>query len=74
MLARAVLRDAQCGPAVRAALASRYERLLLDEFQDTDPIQIELAVLIASNDPAAGQKDWWTVTTQPGRLFFVGDP
>lgn len=74
VLARAVLRDAQCGPAVRAALASRYERLLLDEFQDTDPIQIELAVLIASNDPAAGQKDWWTVTTQPGRLFFVGDP
>ena len=25
-------------------------------------------------DPAAGQKDWWTVATEPGRLFFVGDP
>src|SRR5208337_4146463 len=27
-----------------------------------------------SDDPAAGQKDWWTVATEPGRLFFVGDP
>ncbi len=74
VLARAVLRDADQGPDVRAALAARYQRLLLDEFQDTDPIQVELAVLIASDDPAAGQKDWWTVATEPGRLFFVGDP
>ena len=74
VLARAVLRDADQGPGVRAALAARYQRLLLDEFQDTDPIQVELAVLIASDDPAAGQKDWWTVATEPGRLFFVGDP
>ena len=31
----------------RAALQATYQRLLLDEFQDTDPIQIELAVRIA---------------------------
>lgn len=74
VLARGMLRDAETGADVRAALANRYERLLLDEFQDTDPIQIELAVLIASNDPLAGQKDWWTVDVEPGRLFFVGDP
>src|SRR5581483_437757 len=35
---------------VRAILHGRYERLLLDEFQDTDPLQIELAVLIATDD------------------------
>ena len=29
----------------RGRLHERYQRLLLDEFQDTDPIQIELAVL-----------------------------
>jgi ATP-dependent helicase/nuclease subunit A len=69
-----VLRDGQRGPDVRGALAQRYQRLLLDEFQDTDPIQIELAVLIASTDRLAGQKDWWTVAVEPGRLFFVGDP
>ncbi len=74
VLARSVLRDAESGPAVRGALSQRYQRLLLDEFQDTDPIQIELAVLIASSDPLAGQKDWWTVEVEPGRLFFVGDP
>ena len=51
VLARAVLRDPVHGVEVRAAAAERYQRLLLDEFQDTDPIQVELAVLIASSDP-----------------------
>ena len=74
VLARSVLRDSKRGPGVRAALARRYQRLLLDEFQDTDPIQVELAVLIASDDPAAGGTDWWKVKIEPGRLFFVGDP
>ena len=74
MLARAVLRDPVHGVEVRAAAAQRYQRLLLDEFQDTDPIQVELAVLIASNDPEAGIRLWWEVEVEPGRLFFVGDP
>ncbi len=38
-------------PTVRASLHQRYRRLLLDEFQDTDPIQIELAVRIAAARP-----------------------
>ena len=37
----------------RATLHERYQRLLLDEFQDTDPIQIELAVRIAGGRDAA---------------------
>ncbi len=74
VLARAALRDPRQGPAVRAALARRYQRLLLDEFQDTDPIQIDLAVLIASKDPTAGGRDWPRIEIEPGRLFFVGDP
>ena len=61
-------------PAVRRDLARRYHALLIDEFQDTDPIQIEIAVLIASDDPDAGQKLWSEVHVEPGRLFFVGDP
>ena len=39
-------------PMCAQPLRQRYQRLLLDEFQDTDPIQVELAVLIASSDPA----------------------
>ncbi len=74
VLARSLLRDPIHGPAVRTTLAQRYQRLLVDEFQDTDPIQVELAVLIASDDPEAGSKDWRTVAPRPGHLFFVGDP
>lgn len=58
---------------VRAALQARYSRLLLDEFQDTDPIQIELAVRIAGG-AAAGQERWEDVDVPPGSLFVVGDP
>ncbi|MDP9401792.1 MAG: UvrD-helicase domain-containing protein [Actinomycetota bacterium] len=79
VLARRLLRTS--GEA-RAALRRRYTRLLLDEFQDTDPIQIEVAVLIASAAGAeapgagdeAGARAWDEVATEAGRLFFVGDP
>ena len=74
VLARAVLRHPERGWAVRRALRERYLRLLLDEFQDTDPIQVELAVLLASSDPDAGAKPWHQVEVDPGRLCFVGDP
>jgi ATP-dependent exoDNAse (exonuclease V) beta subunit len=77
VLARALLRDPVHGPAVRDRLQDRYRRLLLDEFQDTDPIQVELAVRIAAADPTspgAGDRPWSKVGVTPGRLFFVGDP
>jgi ATP-dependent exoDNAse (exonuclease V) beta subunit len=77
VLARALLRDPVKGATVRATLHERYDRLLLDEFQDTDPIQIELAVRIAAADPrspAAGQDPWEKVDVEPGHLFVVGDP
>ena len=41
----------------RAELQATYRRLLLDEFQDTDPIQIELAVRIAGGREADAE-DW----------------
>jgi ATP-dependent helicase/nuclease subunit A len=74
VMARDLLRDPERGAGVRAQLQARYQRLLLDEFQDTDPIQIELAVLIASSDPGAARRPWPEVAVDPGRLFFVGDP
>ncbi len=74
VVARSLLRDPVHGMTVRAEAAGRYQRLLLDEFQDTDPIQVEIAVLIASNDPDAASKPWWDIRVEPGRLFFVGDP
>ncbi len=74
VLSRAVLRHPGHGWSVRQALRRRYQRLLLDEFQDTDPIQVELAVLLGSSDPAAPTRPWTHVEVDPGRLFFVGDP
>jgi len=77
VFARALLRDTENGAAVRARLHERYQRLLLDEFQDTDPIQIELAVRIAAAvplDESAGSAPWEQVEVAPGRIFVVGDP
>lgn len=71
--ARRLLRDPSAGPGVRRALRHRYRHLLLDEFQDTDPIQVELAVLIACPDDVTG-RSWDELTVDSGRLFFVGDP
>lgn len=72
VLARDLLRHPQHGEEIREALAERYQRLLLDEFQDTDPIQIELAKLIAT--PFDDHRHWSELQDEAGRLFFVGDP
>jgi ATP-dependent helicase/nuclease subunit A len=74
VLARTLLRDPDHGARARARLRTRYRRLLVDEFQDTDPIQVELAVLLGSADPDASDRPWNEIAVEPGRLFFVGDP
>jgi ATP-dependent exoDNAse (exonuclease V) beta subunit len=73
VLARELLRAPGHGPHVRARLQERYQRLLVDEFQDTDPIQIELAVRIAGGADAEAD-DWRDVVVPDGSLFIVGDP
>jgi len=65
--ARRLLRD---DPGTARSLHRRYQRLLIDEFQDTDPIQVELAARIAAAvDGSADLHD-----AEPGGLFVVGDP
>ncbi len=56
----------------RRDLGRRYPRILVDEFQDTDPLQAEILLLLSS-DPESGD-DWRRVTPRPGSLFVVGDP
>ncbi|PRQ11680.1 hypothetical protein C1Y63_04520 [Corynebacterium sp. 13CS0277] len=53
-------------PEVRAELHDTYTRILIDEFQDTDPVQMRIARAI-TDDPATGRPT-------PGSLFTVGDP
>ncbi|GAB3297331.1 UvrD-helicase domain-containing protein [Epidermidibacterium keratini] len=70
VLCRNLLRD---NADVREALHERYSHLLLDEFQDTDPIQIEIATRIAGG-AAADAPDWRDIDVPAGTLFVVGDP
>lgn len=67
--ARDLVRDT---PPVRAALQARFTHLFVDELQDTDPLQMELLLLLAADDP--GETDWQRVRPVPGKLFLVGDP
>jgi ATP-dependent helicase/nuclease subunit A len=73
VLARDLLSSPVHGAAVRTSLQQRYRRLLLDEFQDTDPIQVELAVRIAAGLDG-GAPRWEDVPVPEGSLFLVGDP
>lgn len=59
-------------PEVRAALQQKYRWIFVDEFQDTDPIQAEVMLLLAAAPDASG--NWTEVNLRPGSLFVVGDP
>jgi ATP-dependent helicase/nuclease subunit A len=50
----------------------RYKAVLIDEFQDTDPVQAELALLLTGEEDPGG--DWRELRPTPGRLTVVGDP
>jgi ATP-dependent exoDNAse (exonuclease V) beta subunit len=57
---------------VRAGLQRRFTHFFVDEFQDTDPLQAEILLLLAADN--AGETDWRKVQSFPGKLFLVGDP
>jgi ATP-dependent exoDNAse (exonuclease V) beta subunit len=57
---------------VRRELQTRFSHFFVDEFQDTDPLQAELLLLLATADP--NKTDWRSVRPIPGKLFLVGDP
>ena len=71
VLARQVLRTHR---SVRAKYHAAFGHLLIDEFQDTDPLQVELAVRIAAHPDHDTSVPWDRVDVAEGRLFFVGDP
>ncbi|HXZ99443.1 MAG TPA: UvrD-helicase domain-containing protein [Candidatus Binatia bacterium] len=68
--ARNLVRD---HPDVAARLRDTWDFIAVDEFQDTDPLQAELAIRLAA---AAAGSDvaWRKLTPLPGRLCLVGDP
>ena len=70
MLAAELLRE---NPEVRSYFRKRFHPILVDEFQDTDPIQAEILFFLTgeSNDAV---RDWTELSPAPGSLFLVGDP
>jgi ATP-dependent helicase/nuclease subunit A len=69
LLAARMLRE---HPATRSYFRKRFTHLLIDEFQDTDPIQAEVMMLLAADDP--GEPYWRRCRPASGSLFVVGDP
>jgi ATP-dependent exoDNAse (exonuclease V) beta subunit len=57
---------------IRAELQQRFTHFFVDEFQDTDPLQAEILLLLAADDTE--ETDWHSVRSVPGKLFLVGDP
>lgn len=59
-------------PHIRRYFAIRFTHLLVDEFQDTDPVQAQVMLYLTASDHA--QRDWKKCVPRPGSLFVVGDP
>ena len=76
VLARNLLRDSI--PA-RDHFRDRFTHILIDEMQDTDPLQAEIAMFLAEItddriNPDKRPRDWRKVQPAAGKLFVVGDP
>jgi ATP-dependent helicase/nuclease subunit A len=69
ILTRDLVRDNQ---QVRGYLQRRFSHLFVDEFQDTDPLQAEILLLLSADDEH--ETDWRKAKPVVGKLFVVGDP
>ncbi len=68
-------RDLILGPNSRAVLeqlGQQYTHYLIDEFQDTDPLQVELIFALAGMSTPVSEAAQGSI--KGGSLFFVGDP
>ena len=75
VLARDLLRDSL---SARDHFRERYSHILIDEVQDTDPLQAELAMFLAEDVSGSAESsdrpnDWHDVRPAAGKLFIVGD-
>ncbi len=58
---------------IRNEIKRFYHSFLVDEFQDTDPLQGEILFFLAEDINSAAT-DWKQARPGPGRIFVVGDP
>lgn len=55
----------------RAHFARKFSHILIDEFQDTDPVQAEILLFLSSTN--RDETNPWKCQPAPGSLFIVGD-
>ncbi len=67
---RDLLRDY---PRIREELKLSFQAIMVDEFQDTDPLQYEILLYLGEWLGEQGL-DWKAIRLFPGKLFIVGDP
>jgi ATP-dependent helicase/nuclease subunit A len=64
-------------PEVRRQEGRRFDHILVDEFQDTDPLQYEIVFFLAqvpgSDREMVSERDAFAARLVPGKLFIVGD-
>ncbi len=66
-----VLRKLREDEAFLCAARAHVASLLVDEFQDVDPAQAEICMLLASDGPVG--QGWREIRVVPGKFFAVGD-
>src|SRR5262249_26586132 len=54
---------------VRHFLQEQFTHIFVDEFQDTDPVQAEILMLLSADDPSV--TDWRAVCPRLGKRFLV---
>ena len=64
-------KDAVSGGKLIRHIYERHSYYLIDEFQDTNPIQAEIFFYLTAENPS---KDWRKCVPHPGSIFIVGDP
>lgn len=64
-------KDAEKDGKLIQYIYDRHSYFLIDEFQDTNPLQAEIFFYLASANP---NSQWKECVPRPGSLFIVGDP
>ena len=64
-------KDAGEGGRLTRHIYDRHSYFLIDEFQDTNPLQAEVFFYLTAQEP---KEDWRECVPYPGSLFIVGDP
>ena len=63
--------DAAKGGKLAEYIAKAHQYFLIDEFQDTDPLQAEVFFYLSAKEP---KENWAECCPREGSLFIVGDP